>query len=139
MFGQGLPPSSPTNAPAAGSTGLDRAPMRPKSARSAQSPLFTPPMDQGMNAMGGDPLVRDAEDMSLFDKIVQGVVLRHPELMDPLAQMQNIFRQMMMSVMTTQASMMQAPTMNAPIPPGGGEPMAPQPQMGVGGGAGVVG
>lgn len=123
------PASSPTNASGqgAGSRTLDSAPPMPPRQRRSGSVLFTPPMDDaGMNAMGGDPLVQTMAMTKQVETSFQKLAMLYPELVDPLAQLQQSFRQLITGLLSTQAESMNAPNIVPPLPMEGGSTVGVQ-------------
>ena len=128
------PPSSPTSADAAGgSRALDSAPLMPPRQRRSPSVLFTPPADDGsgMGQLGSDPMVQDMAAMKAVDMALQRLAANHPEAVDPLAQLQQQFRQLMTGLMamalqglngmdTGMGGAMGAPNIVPPLPMQGG-------------------
>lgn len=98
------PTSSPTYASGAGSNALDTAPPMPPRQRRAPSVLFTPPKEDndGLNDVGGDPMVQDMASTKAIDMALQRLAINHPEAVDMLAQFQSQFRQLMAGIMTSQ-------------------------------------
>ena len=98
--------SSPTSQGAAGSRTLDSSPPMPPRQRRPPSPLFTPPMDDGsgMSEMGGDPMVQTMAATKAVDMAFQKLAVLYPEAVDPLAQLQQSFRQLVTGLMTMSMS-----------------------------------
>lgn len=106
-----LPSAGPTASPtyasgAANSRTLDSSPPMPPSQRRPGSVLFTPPADDsaGMGAMGADPLVQTMVATKQVDQAFQKLATLYPELVDPLAQLQQSFRQLITGLLSAQAT-----------------------------------
>lgn len=93
----------------------------PREQKRPPSVLFTPPMDEdeGMGDLGNDPMVQTMMATKTVDKALQQLSMLYPEALDPLAQIQQSFRQLVMGLMSMQSSPMGAmptPSMAAPLP-----------------------
>ena len=114
-------PSSPAEGQA-NPQALNAAPPMPRGNR---SPLFTEPSDQGMgaNGMGGDPLVQTMQAQQAMDKAIQTLANLYPQAIDPLAQLQQATRQLVMGLTQSAAGPQAAagaPGMMPPLPMQGG-------------------
>lgn len=121
------PMNSPLSASPTGGAGgrlLDSSPPVPPSQRRSSNVLFTPPMEEngGLGDVAADPMVKDMMATKAIDQALQMISINHPELVQPLAILQQQFRQLMAQSMAMAA---QGQGMNGMAGPG---MMPPQPQ-----------
>jgi hypothetical protein len=101
--------SSPVNASSSDSRILNSAPPMPRT-QSKPSVLFQPPMDDGMGEAGGDPMVQTMMASKTVDMAFQKLATLYPDAVDPLAQLQQQFRQLVAGMISMQSqSAQQAP------------------------------
>jgi len=124
------PTNSPTTASGNPAT-LDAAPPMPRDQRRSPSVLFTPPASEGAgaNGMGADPQVQTMESSAIIDQQFQKLATLYPGAVDPLSQLQNAFRQLIMALATaptSPAAIAGAPGIVPPLPQQGGPAMGTQ-------------
>jgi len=124
-------PSIASNGSAPGRT-LDSPPPMPAKQTRPPNVLFTPPADEndGLGAMGNDPMVQTMAASAAVDKAFQKLATLYPMAVDPLAQLQQSFRQLVvgLTTMSSQGGMgMGGPSMMPPLPMQSGATSATEP------------
>lgn len=124
MLSQGFS-SSPSASPSVdNSRALDSGPPMPPGQGRASGTLFSPPNEGGgLGQAGGDPMVQTMAVTQTVDKAFATLAQLYPEAVDPLAQLQQSFRQLITGIISLKAQGgmaggmgMQPPPMQAPLP-----------------------
>lgn len=113
-------PSTASNGSAGPGRTLDAPPPMPGKQTRPSNVLFTPPADdQGMGELGNDPMVQTMAASAAVDKAFSKLAMLYPIAVDPLSQLQQSFRQLIVGITTMQsqgAGGMGAPTVIPPLP-----------------------